>query len=62
MLMTTSSVYQRVTVTLVRTIKLDERLEPGNNELIWFPNTPFRPLMEKSKRTCAFPAKLRKAL
>lgn len=27
-----------------KTIKLDERLEPGNNELIWFPNAPFHPL------------------
>lgn len=28
----------------VKTIKLDERLQPGNNELIWFPNAPFHPL------------------
>lgn len=42
----------------VTTIKLDERLEPGNNELIWFPNAPFHPLMEKSRTTCAFPARL----
>lgn len=44
----------------VTTIKLDERLEPGNNELIWFPNAPFHPLMEKSRTTCAFPASLRR--
>lgn len=28
----------------VKTIKLDESLQPGNNELIWFPNAPFHPL------------------
>lgn len=44
----------------VTTIKLDERLEPGNNELIWFPNARFRPLREKSRTTCAFPASLRR--
>lgn len=44
----------------VTTIKLDERLEPGNNELIWFPNAPFRPLMQKSRTTCAFSASLRR--
>lgn len=42
----------------VRTIKLDERLEPGNNELIWFPNAPFHPLLEKSRTTCVFPTSL----
>lgn len=44
----------------VTTIKLDERLKPGNNDLIWFPNAPFRLLMEKSMTTCAFPASLRR--
>lgn len=39
----------------VTTIKLDERLEPGNNELIWFPNAPFHPLTEKSWTICAPP-------
>lgn len=46
----------------LRTIKLDERLEPGNNDLIWFPNAPFHPLMEKSRTACAFPASFTKAL
>lgn len=44
----------------VKTIQLDERPEPGNNELIWFPNAPFHPLMKKSWTTCAFPASLRR--
>lgn len=42
----------------VTTIKLDERLQPGNNELIWFPNAPFQPLAEKSWTTCASPVRV----
>lgn len=36
----------------VKTIKLDERLEPGNNELIWFPNAPFHPLRGELNDLC----------
>lgn len=34
----------------VTTIKLDERPQPGNNELIWFPNALWRPLTEEESR------------
>jgi len=31
------------------TIPPDERPDPGNNELIWFPNATFRPLEGKAR-------------
>lgn len=46
----------------VRTIKLDERLELGNNELIWFPNVPFHPLVEKSRTNLRTSSELPKPL
>lgn len=36
----------------VTTIKLDERLESGNNKLIWFPNAPFHPHREELNDLC----------
>lgn len=42
-----------------RTIKLDERLKLGYNMLIWFPNAPLQPLLEKSDTICALPVSFR---
>lgn len=38
--------------------KLDERPEPGNNDLIWFSNAAFHPLMGEEEKPAQFQAAL----